>query len=215
MECDVIGQDCPEGEQCVLWSRQSNGKWHGSTCVPVPRNPGGAWEPCTLDPMTLLADCGKGLLCVGLEGESGLCVPHCGGNPAEPTCADPQATCLIDSDGYPLICSVPCNPLTQDCPGGLSCMPDASQFECRLAPVGAGAVLDPCFKDDDCAAGLFCGEAAEVPGCVDPTGCCTAFCDTQDPSCPPELVGAACVPWPEVTVPIELNGVVGGCMLPP
>lgn len=89
LECEVLGQDCPEGQKCSGWSERPEDPLRAS-CVREPDQPAGPGEPCALAERPEDA-CGKGLQCVaadhvpGCTGD-GCCSPFC--DPAaEDTCA--------------------------------------------------------------------------------------------------------------------------------
>jgi hypothetical protein len=82
------------------------------------------------------------------------------------------------------VCTVPCDPLIQNCPQGFVCdASDPAHFGCLprglAVPIAEGASCGG-FPVGECAAGLSCAECG--PGA---RWCCRRFCDRRsDQSCP-------------------------------
>jgi Ca-activated chloride channel family protein len=81
-----------------------------------------------------------------------------------------------------------------------------------------GQYGDACEYMNACDPGLFCAGTDMVPGCVDPVGCCSDYCDLGDAdasaTCEGFLDGQVCLPWyEEGTAPDGLDH-VGACALP-
>ena len=81
-----------------------------------------------------------------------------------------------------------------------------------------GAVGDACEYINACNPGLFCSTAATVPNCQGSSGCCTEFCDLDDPDpssyCSLGGQGAECIPWFEQGTAPPSYAHVGACVLP-
>lgn len=108
---------------------------------------------------------------------------------------------------------VNCDPLAQDCEGGLACTIYEGGFGCVEVLV-MGVAGDACFTAQECGPGLACISGAVIPGCLD-AQCCAPLCEVgDDTSCPGEDKGAACGPvltGPEVPDAAQAYGV---CKLP-
>jgi hypothetical protein len=215
-DCDPFAQDCPDGEKCVPWG-STGGHWDAVKCVPVlgDQKPG---EPCHYaGTVEATDDCDATSHCWDLDGEgNGICAPFCLGTPDEPYCPDLPGCndyhCLTSGSGWINLCVTTCDPLAQDCGEGLGCF-WASGFQCVFTtedlPIGA-----ECGFINDCAAGLSCVSAEQVPGCAGDS-CCTAFCDVGavvDP-CPQLLPGTSCVLFQDLADPECTD--VGMCLAPP
>lgn len=119
-----------------------------------------------------------------------------GGSGSE-TIGDP----LLDVGNGP-----PCDPLLQDCVDGEACYPAGELFECS-GPPDAGQSGDPCFVQEDCAMGLYCGDDSE----------CHEYCDVNDGSACSDPA-QSCDPWfPMGMAPpgLEDLGSCGGAGAPP
>lgn len=147
-------------------------------------------------------DCDVGLTCLfPADADQGRCVPLCGGEPAAPTCEGVDRLCVIRPNQPFGRCQSRCDPLVQDCPEGSNCVvlddPRSDRFVCVVDRSGdAGAYGDPCEGPDTCDPGLHCVSPDQVPGCSDPAGCCTPFCDLHDDqyACPGAAQGQTCRP---------------------
>ena len=69
-----------------------------------------------------------------------------------------------------------------------------------------------------CEPGLFCANAAVVPGCTGSQGCCSEFCDFEDPMATAQCAGVGggqeCIAWfAEGEAPPDLDH-VGACAIP-
>lgn len=82
-------------------------------------------------------------------------------------------------------CVEGCDPLDQDCPSDLRCLPDGASFSCQglppeTMPIG---LHEACVAGSQaCDLGLLCLQVS-VPGCDGGTGCCIAMCDLGHPQC--------------------------------
>ncbi len=187
VECDVIAQDCPDGDKCMPWANDGGSVWNAARCVPVVPAADLVGETCVVqgNAVTGLDTCALGLVCWGvdpvtLEGE---CVPVC---QPDLWCEDHDDTCWVSNNGVIALCSMWCDPLHQDCADGHACMPatDGETFAC--VPPGGDALVaagQPCESLNACEVGTACVTAQVLPACVG-TSCCTSFCDaSMIPSC--------------------------------
>ncbi|MCA9716494.1 MAG: ribulose phosphate epimerase [Myxococcales bacterium] len=219
-ECDIWAQDCPDGEKCMPWDDQGGGYWNATKCSPVADSPGQSGDECTVEGSAVsgVDDCDKGLLCWFVNEENvGTCLDMCTGSQENAQCPIGQV-CDISNDGVLILCLHTCNPIVVDCPEGQICFPtstDDGKFICDFDASGdQGVYGDPCEFINVCDPGLFCADAASVPGCVDSLGCCTPFCDTENPVCPDQDQGVECVKWHEPgTEPPGLEN-IGVCIIP-
>lgn len=219
--CDVLTQNCPEGQKCAPYSGDGDWAWDSTKCVDVVPSPAGLYEPCTAGPISTGEDtCDKGLMCwdIDLDTGVGYCVAHCTGSPDEPTCVDPKARCVISAASVLMLCLPMCDPILQDCNDGDVCIPDPNspdKWICVLDASGdEGQVFDPCEYANACDPGLFCADPSVASEC-DPKalGCCNPFCDlTQPNTCPGQ--GQQCLPWYEPGEALPDYEHVGYCALP-
>jgi hypothetical protein len=194
--CDPWLQDCPEGEKCVPYG-SSGGNWDANKCVPImgDQAPG---EPCTWGGiLEATDDCDANGACLDVtevDGELvGTCFAFCMGAPDNPECPE-GFWCPQYGDGSLTFCHPVCDPIVQDCDRGEACFWAGSHFECVFTTqdIPAG---QPCGYINDCAAGLFCMDAAAFPAC-EGSACCTPFCDLMLGDGPCEaIMGTMCVPF--------------------
>jgi hypothetical protein len=105
-----------------------------------------------------------------------------------------------------------CDPLAQDCGGGMACHVGGGDapFECKVSPWSYGEG-EPCVAPYDCAAGLYCASTEVLPAC-DGIGCCTSYCDLEDPqAC--AGTNTECVPFFNGEPP-PMFETVGVCAIP-
>jgi hypothetical protein len=224
VECDVWSQDCPDGEKCMPWSNDGTSAWNATKCTPVEANPGQVGDDCTVEGSGTsgIDTCDVASMCYYVDPETnqGICVGFCMGTQAAPVC-NPGFICSIVNSGVLILCRPDCDPLAQDCDFGASCLQATGSdgFTCIIDASGdGGAAGDPCEYINACNAGLFCASAAVVPNCQAASGCCTEFCDLDDPDpasyCSASGQGAECIPWfDEGTSPPDYTH-VGACVLP-
>lgn len=129
-ECDVIDNDCPDGEKCVPWANDGGETWNATRCVPVADGAAAAGEPCVMEgsPTSGVDDCDAGSTCLHVDPETlaGTCVSFC--ESAEPpTCAEEGLICAIANDGVLAVCLEPCDPKMPECPGDQECFPLAER----------------------------------------------------------------------------------------
>lgn len=226
--CDLVRQDCPEGQKCNPSAYGTGSVWSGARiCVPVVPDANPPYAPCSLlgSERDGTDDCVLGSTCFGNGGNDGdgtcsqLCnvdglkVPAC---PAEEECYEPG--CAECSWG---ICRRPCDPRElESCPLGQECLPgNPLTFECFGDLSGDGGQAgDLCEFVNVCDPGLLCLDPQRVPGCDGgAVGCCSPFCSTDEPNmCPGQDQGAVCVPFfDEGEVPLPQFANLGTCSLPP
>jgi len=98
-----------------------------------------------------------------------------------------------------------CRPLLSDCPPGEGCYAVRHSFACAPdASDDAGAFGDPCEFVNACDPGSVCVNPDDVSECAErAAGCCTPFCDVNNPSCP----GAtSCQPWSDDRITLPPGG---------
>lgn len=209
--CDVLLQDCLEGEKCVPYVPSMGSYWgEDFKCVPVSgdRKTGESCNSAGAPEAT--DDCDADSYCWNyLEDGVGTCHAFCEGTYDDLECA-PGSRC----QWYIFVCIPVCDPIIQDCPPGLACHYDGSLFTCdptsQDIPTG-----EPCGFLNDCAAGNFCLSARVIPDCLG-ASCCTSYCDINlgDAQCN-ALPGTVCLPFfEEGTAPPDYEH-VGVCVLPP
>lgn len=195
--CSTVVQDCPDGEKCTVWANDGGTSWNATRCVPVVDDPDGIGEPCLVEgsPFSGLDTCELGAMCFWVDGDTleGTCIPFCSGTKDVPICDDEGYFCRVTGSGIPLVCVPRCDPLGNDCAPGQACIPYHEDFECTPVPEDAAAPGEACEFVNGCVPGAMCAAPELVPGC-DSAGCCTMFCDLNDPA-PPCLPGQTCVAW--------------------
>ena len=114
-----------------------------------------------------------------------------------------------------------CDPLTpgSDCinPDNLCISdPGGEGFVCVLdASGGMGSYGTECQYANSCNQGLFCAGTDHVPGCQGSQGCCSEYCDLDEPNtCAGKDGGQECVPWWEENMAPDGFEHVGGCAIP-
>lgn len=211
--CNIVLQDCLEGEKCVPSS--GGGGWDELVCVPVlgDKLPG---EPCTYGTVAGTDDCDETGACwnvMNIDGELiGTCTAFCTGSPDAPECPA-GSLCALSGQSDVAFCLPQCDPIGQDCGAGLGCYWAVSYFGCIFTTqdIPAG---EPCGYINDCAAGHGCVEGRLIPDCAG-LACCAAFCDINlgDAQCE-SVPGTGCVPFfAEDTAPPNYEH-VGVCILP-
>ena len=144
--CDVLKQDCAEGEKCTAWAEGGGGAWNATKCVEVmgDRQPG---EACMTfgGAISGMDDCSKGAMCWDVSAENvGICVAFCMGTADAPSC-EGNLSCYVGGDGVLIFCLPVCDPLIQDCPGDALCVMIDDEVACvEDASGAAGVVNDPC-----------------------------------------------------------------------
>lgn len=221
-QCSIWNQtDCGEGQKCMPYIDDGGAAWNATRCVPIQPLAGAPGDACSAINSGGSGEdtCGAGAMCWGTDPETlqGICISFCEGSEANPTCADPSASCSIANDGALILCLPNCDPLIQDCSDpNDACYPIGEDFVCgtNASDPDLGNYGDPCEYINVCQTGLSCQDGSVVPGCT-AIGCCTPFCDTTDPeaACPGE--GTECVPFfEEGTAPRPELDSVGVCIIP-
>ena len=218
-ECDVWTQDCPPGQKCMPWADNGSSSWNATKCSPIDANPGKEGDPCTVEGSAVsgVDSCDVGLLCWYFdENNNGSCIDMCKGTPDAPSC-DSGQTCDVSNDGVLILCLETCDPLVQSCPAGQICFWDfVDEFICDFDASGdMGAYGDPCAYVNVCDYGLYCASPESVPGCDNADGCCSSYCNIQEPNtCPGADGGQECVPWytEGMAPPGQEN--IGACAIP-
>lgn len=216
MECDLLQQDCPDQEKCNPWADNGGSFWNAFRCVPIDPNPDDVGEPCTVEGSATsgIDSCVLGAMCWDVDPDSGLghCTPHCTGSYDAPTCDDPQRVCTIGGDGVLALCIAQCDPLDPDaCQEAEGCYPVDDWFTCAPDASGPdGGLFEVCEYINACDAGLMCTDAQSISACDESAaGCCTAYCNIDDPVCPDPTT---CMPFfPKDQVPPGLES-VGVCL---
>lgn len=228
--CDLYLQDCAAGLKCMPYADDSGNYTTQAACFPVVPEPRSLGEPChwTDGAWSGYDDCGLGQFCLidvfaletmDLEGECrGLCLNDDPANDDHTTyaCEDPSATPTLLFQNFFCTCETHCNPLADDCGDGRVCT-FLEQFVCVADGSGdTGAAGDPCGGYAECDSGNLCMISEVIPGCENPIGCCSPFCDvTQPNACPGAAEGEICHPWyPPGEAPRGLEH-IGMCRLPP
>lgn len=225
-ECNIITQDCPPGDKCMLWDEDGGSRWNASKCVPVADDPAGADEPCHVERWAYsgIDDCERGAMCFHVDPDTleGVCVPFCIGDESNPYCEDPLRECSICGDWCLPLCLPHCSPLEQDCLEGQACYPVRDEWQCAPDASGAqGGYGDPCEFLNVCDPGLVCLDVSYVPPglpCEGALGCCSEICDLADPAgdlqCAGVAEGQVCVAWYEEGVAPPTYENVGACVVP-
>jgi hypothetical protein len=221
--CDMLAQDCPEGQKCARWLGFS---LH-SKCVPV-LGDGQPGDPCTMNLQEGTDDCGPDSLCSANgaydEPDTGICRPYCTGTlddlqcPAGHVCIVRELTVTLST-----LCERLCDPLASDCEAGLGCyfefesqQETDGNFLCNSSS-GNPPLGQPCPDGYPfaCAPGDFCIEEYKLPTC-DRSFCCTTYCDPMQGD-----AGCADVPGTTCQVYADANFLnlpqyphVGACMAP-
>lgn len=196
--CDPYLQNCAPGEKCVAYADDGGSSWNALGCFPVANNPGQAGDVCMVEGSGTsgLDSCDIGAMCWSTdENNTGTCVDQCQGSADAPYCSDPDTRCIVANEGVLALCLPVCDPLLANCPEGQRCFAVDQAFVCGpqgpgiTAPAGA-----PCEDLTSCDPGLACVAAATYgPACPPGTaGCCSPYCDIDQPSCPEPNHG--CVP---------------------
>jgi hypothetical protein len=213
-ECDLWGQDCPRGQKCSPWDNTGVGAWNASKCTTLDPNPDAVGEPCTVEGSAVsgVDSCELGALCWAVDEVTfeGTCVQQCLGTEVAPLC--PEGTsCTIANGGALNLCLPSCDPLGEPCEEGSTCRPTQMPGSFTCVPVGGrGVVHDGC---GGCGWGEVCVTAEAQLGCDDAIGCCTVYCDLDDPgsddACDSMIEGHACVPHFETEEELDHVGVCG------
>lgn len=217
-ECDIWAQDCPETEKCMPYADNGESSWNATKCTPLDANPGQPGDECMADGggVSGVDNCAVGSMCWFLDANDvGTCAPMCTGSEDAPMC-DNGKTCDVSNDGVIIICLDTCNPLMQDCPDGQICFFDGvDTFICDFDASGEeGQYGDPCAFINVCDPGLWCSDQATVPGCPNADGCCSPFCNVNEPNTCPGAPMQECVAWYEEGAAPPGQEDIGLCAVP-
>ena len=209
-ECDVWAQDCPKGEKCTPWSNDGGPAWNATRCSPVDPQPGQPGDPCLVEGSNVsgIDNCALGSMCwlVDPEANAGTCAAMCGGTFEDPQCAD-GLSCFVGNSGSLALCLPSCDPLLSNCADGQGCLPNGElgdAFVCLPAPSPQVVAPGTCAHLGGCEPGTVCVGQDVLSTCEDPQGCCTRWCDPENPICDDGLV---CQPI-EIPSPVPI-GVCG------
>lgn len=225
--CDPMSlHDCPDGEKCAAYATVGSA-WDANKCVPIQGDgqPGDDCEAYGANAGVSGEDsCGNGSMCwdIDPDTQTGYCIAFCQGSFEDPECPD-GAVCAVYNDGVLPLCTSMCDPLLggSDCPSNdNACVPNPSGggFVCILGGEGWGVYGTECLYVNSCNAGLYCAPPEAVPGCQGAQGCCSEFCDLDDPmaseQCSGYEGGQACIPWFEMGEAPAGFAHVGACAIP-
>ncbi|MEM9459570.1 MAG: ribulose phosphate epimerase [Myxococcota bacterium] len=216
--CDLFAQDCPAGQKCMPWANDGGTAWNAYRCSPIAENPGQPGDECTVEGSGVsgVDDCELAAMCWDVDPDTniGTCVAMCTGDESDPQCEDPDTTCVNVNI---VLCLPVCDPLLQDCPEGQACYGIDDDYTCAPDASGEMGVFgDPCEFINACDPGLFCANAVAVPNCQGSIGCCSEFCDLDEPSgdaqCSGQAGGQECLAMTDNPQPGY--EAVGGCAIP-
>lgn len=216
-ECDIVAQDCLEGEKCTPYASDGGPFWDGTMCVPVQPDAVPPGEPChTLDGPTSGHDnCDGESMCFHVDPDTleGVCVEFCYGEQYPFECSDPLAQCHWANDGVLAVCLTDCDPMEQDCGEGQGCYPKGDTFGCDYDDSNGQGVGKPCTLHKECPVGMFCAPGMYAPACQ-AEACCAEFCDPNGDSseCWGSNEGVTCMPLDQLEDGYEPG--VGVCGAP-
>jgi hypothetical protein len=193
-QCDLLEQDCPDGQKCSPWDHTGSGTFSATRCTPLDPNAQQPGEPCQSEGSGFsgVDTCAAGSICFNVDAElQGTCVQLCEGLGSQAGCEQEGTWCHL-FDIAPL-CLTRCNPLLDDCGRGLGCYPHGADFVCLLA--GQAVVPSECQFVNDCSPGMFCAHASLSPGC-EHDRCCAQLCDASDSIEECLAPGTTCSPFP-------------------
>lgn len=186
LECDVLLQDCPQGSKCIPNANLQH------SCSPIVGNDE-MGEACTLNWAVPATDtCGAGLFCWDLG-----CTPLCEGPGDPPTCPV-GFSCVVSGQFLGLCAPISCNPLQPDCPFDWPCIGLSTEAVCVFSEgaghgnVPVGESCEPFTVAPSCVSSATCVLASTVPDCPN-EGCCTGWCDPDNPQACEEQPGTVCV----------------------
>ncbi len=217
-ECDIVLQDCPEGEKCGGVQTNAFERWIGTACVPENADGGMEVGGICFNGADGSDTCGPDSMCVQFGTGEGDCHAHCSSASAEGMC-DPGHLCATLDEQVPIrLCYWECNPLKLDCPYddlAFGCYPAEDAFACvPWRTFGDGQYGNSCVSHSDCGPGFWCAAPDQVPDCSDASGCCSTFCNTGEPNeCPGKDGGQTCVFYYETTAAPTGHENVGVCII--
>lgn len=128
LECDLLANDCPDGEKCSPWANDGGSEWNATRCVPVAREPAGPEEPCMVQgsPVSGFDDCEVGSVCIGVDAMTlmGVCEPMCTEGMDGILCSDTGELCVYTGPAGVPFCYLECDPMAMEpmCPRGEVCV---------------------------------------------------------------------------------------------
>lgn len=185
--CSTWNDDCPEGQKCLSVNEDE------AACVDLVTEPASVGAACQGEKLD--DPCVRGAYCF-----LGVCHAYCECSEADPSCADPCATCAFFNGGQPPVCGIPCDPLSSSCEGDLSCKEfGTGRFVCTT-DVYKGQLGDACLSGQFCAQGFTCVDSDAVPGCTH-EACCSPLCEVGGSSTCVDMLGtdSRCVPFDNPT----------------
>lgn len=201
VECDIVAQNCPEGEKCMPWADDGESRWNSSRCTPLSPTPASAGQDCHVrgNSVSGIDSCDWGLVCtnVDVRTNQGVCTALCTDNSPTGLCDDPDAICA-SIEGIVPLCLPACDPTAVSCPPDNGCALVGQVFACRpLQPKQTAGDGEWCTQWAVCSSGSLCihGQGLQcdaLPG----QGCCTPLCDLDgggDTAC--EDPQRECTPW--------------------
>lgn len=164
--CDVLEQDCGEGEKCVYALDPSTGSSYATTCVDVIDD--GADGDLCVQYAEGEDTCGAGLWCV-----ESRCREFCD---THGDCS--EGYCVIYS-GDVSLCQQECSPVDEGaCDPGMNCVDWGPLSTCYHSDVDPEAQWSSCSGDWDCSAGFSCADNPDDDGTS-----CQRRCDLTEPAC--------------------------------
>lgn len=121
-ECDLVANDCGEGEKCSPWANDGGDEWNATRCVPVAREPVGPGEPCATEgsPVSGFDDCAAGSVCIEVDPTTlmGVCEPLCAAGMDGVLCSDTDQLCVLTGAAGVPFCYTECDPAAPlpECP---------------------------------------------------------------------------------------------------
>jgi hypothetical protein len=210
--CDILLQDCPQGEKCVPYSSLGDGSLNAPKCVLIDGD-GAPGEACISGgPIDATDDCDASSFCFGYDADTlqgGWCHPLCMGTPDNLACIDGWE-CHVPVPHLEY-CIESCNPLADTCGSDRLCTWTGTVFTC--VSTGAEAVVgEACQMPNDCMSGSLCVNGGLLEDCA--TACCAEYCDLLAGNGPCQAIqpNYVCEPF-FMEAPPEYEN-VGVCSLP-
>ncbi len=217
-ECDYYLEGCEEGEKCNVFTPEGDTSVLSYLgCFPLDANPKQVGEPCSTGelPNDGIDNCVEAAVCWNVDDEgNGVCYALCYADPdtEEFGCHGEAASCQLCQDCTVGLCAPYCDPLDiEACYEGEVCIPHNDGYICAPdASNGEGVEGAECEYVNVCNPGFACFGGEDLEGC-ETFGCCTPFCNVNDPdACPKETESCTSVYNP----PPEGYEHVGVCMVP-
>lgn len=184
--CNPWLDECPRDEQCVPFTGSPAVEWWTGARCAAPQT-AKVGEPCSRleGPYDGIDTCAGGAVCWDVDPDTqlGTCIPLCTGAPHQPSCPL-GSRCALADPMWAAFCLPPCDPFVNGCSSGYACSVVGDTFACMPAASDVAAQGQPCEHPNECATGLACVGAEQLPGCAGDR-CCTGFCDLDAPACSP------------------------------